>query len=152
VSAAGQDASTSGLEPFRRRLDQLDGEIAEALGERFAICREIALYKREHGIPMMQPGRVAEVRSRYLARGAEVRLPADFTAALFELLIAATCRMEDELIADHSFAAGDGGPAAGDGSLAAGDGGPAAGDGDLAADARGEEAPAVQPQRKGAGP
>jgi len=88
----------TGLEPFRRRLDRLDEEIARLLGERFAVCREIALYKSAHAIPMMQPGRVAEVRSRYLARGAEVGLPARFTAELFELVIAATCAMEDELI------------------------------------------------------
>jgi chorismate mutase len=88
----------NGLDPFRRRLDELDDQIARLLGERFAICREIALYKRAHGIPMMQPGRVAEVRERYLARGAEVDLPSDFTADLFELLIGATCKMEDELI------------------------------------------------------
>jgi 4-amino-4-deoxychorismate mutase len=89
----------AGLEPFRLRLDEIDEEIASLLGERFQICREIARYKQAHAIPMMQPGRVAEVRARYLARGAEVELPADFTAALFELLIDATCRMEDELIA-----------------------------------------------------
>ncbi len=88
----------SGLEPFRRRLDELDDQIAGLLGERFATCREIALHKREHGIPMMQPDRVAEVRARYLARGEEVDLPPRFTEELFELLIAATCRMEDELI------------------------------------------------------
>jgi hypothetical protein len=46
----------------------------------------------------MQPKRVAQVRARYEARGAEVGLPPDFTSALFELLIGATCRMEDELI------------------------------------------------------
>jgi chorismate mutase len=110
MSAPGRENSAAtGLEPFRRRLDRLDGEIAGRLGERFAICREIALYKREHDIPMMQPDRVAQVRSRYLARGAEVALPADFTADLFELLIAATCRMEDELIAAQTSAAQDGG-------------------------------------------
>lgn len=94
----------NGLDPFRRRLDRLDEQIARLLGERFAICREIALYKRAHGIPMMQPSRVAEVRARYLARGAEVDLPTDFTAELFELLIGATCRMEDELIGTPSRA------------------------------------------------
>jgi chorismate mutase len=88
----------SGLEPYRRRLDALDEDITRLLGERFAVCREIALYKREHDIPMMQPGRVVEVRERYRARGAEHGLPADFTSALFELLIGATCKMEDELI------------------------------------------------------
>jgi 4-amino-4-deoxychorismate mutase len=88
----------SGLEPFRRRLDVIDDEIARLLGERFEICREVAVYKSEHEIPMMQPDRVKQVRQRYLDRGAAVDLPADFSAGLFDLLIAATCRAEDELM------------------------------------------------------
>lgn len=88
----------SGLEPYRRRLDQLDDEIARLLGKRFDICRQIALYKSTEGIPMMQPDRVAEVRARYLARGGEAGLPAEFSADLFDLLIAATCKAEDELM------------------------------------------------------
>lgn len=88
----------SGLEPFRRRLDAIDDEIARLLGERFEICREVALYKSAHEIPMMQPDRVAIVRQRYLDRGAQAELPEDFTADLFDLLIAATCREEDELM------------------------------------------------------
>lgn len=89
----------SGLEAYRRRLDRLDDEIAGLLGERFEVCREIARFKRAEGIPMMQPDRVAEVRARYLARGAEAGLPAGFSADLFELTIAATCKEEDELMA-----------------------------------------------------
>lgn len=88
----------SGLEGFRERLDPIDAEIARLLGERFQICREVAEYKSEHDIPMMQPDRVAEVRARYLARGADAGLPAEFTAELFELLIGATCKLEDELM------------------------------------------------------
>lgn len=88
----------NGLGAFRERLDPIDEEIARLLGERFQICREVAEYKSEHGIPMMQPQRVAEVRARYLARGADANLPADFTGDLFELLIEATCKLEDELM------------------------------------------------------
>jgi chorismate mutase len=106
-----RQSEATGLGPFRGRLDELDEQIAGLLGERFAVCREIALYKRAHEIPMMQPQRVVEVRERYLARGAEVELPADFTADLFALLIAATCKMEDELIAAPAPAAGSGGDA-----------------------------------------
>jgi len=96
---------TSGLEAFRKRLDFLDGEIARLLGERFEVCRKVAYHKRDHDIPMMQPDRVNQVRALYLERGAEVNLPPDFTAALFELLIDATCRMEDELIGEPAAAA-----------------------------------------------
>lgn len=88
----------SGLDPFRHRLDALDDKITELLGERFAICREIADYKRQHQIAMMQPERVARVRERYMTHGREVDLPPSFSEALFDLLITATCRMEDELI------------------------------------------------------
>jgi chorismate mutase len=88
----------NGLGGFRARLDPIDEEIARLLGERFQICREVAEHKSRHGIPMMQPERVEEVRARYLARGAEAGLPADFTAALFELLIGAICKLEDELM------------------------------------------------------
>lgn len=91
--------SQNGLDPYRRRLDELDDEISRLLGERFEVCRDIARYKLAHGIPMMQPHRVTAVRERYLARGAEAKLPAEFTGDLFELLIAATCKEEDELMA-----------------------------------------------------
>lgn len=90
--------SAAGLEPFRRRLDVIDDEIAKLLGERLQICREVAVYKSEHEIPMMQPERVKIVRDRYLARGAENDLPEEFTSNLFDLLIATTCRLEDELM------------------------------------------------------
>lgn len=96
---SGHDDTANGLTPFRRRLDQLDEQIARLLGERFDVCREVALHKREHDIPMMQPDRVIEVRARYLRRGTEAGLPEDFIANLFELMIGATCRLEDELIA-----------------------------------------------------
>lgn len=103
--------SDNGLEPFRRRLDEIDDQVAKLLGERLQICREVAVYKSEHEIPMMQPHRVKAVRERYLARGAEVDLPEDFTSNLFELLIATTCKLEDELM-DELAAKNGGGEAA----------------------------------------
>jgi chorismate mutase-like protein len=100
--------SDAGLEPFRNRLDEIDDQIATLLGERLQICREVAAYKSEHEIPMMQPHRVKAVRERYLARGAEHDLPEQFTSDLFDLLIATTCRLEDELM-DELAARNNGG-------------------------------------------
>jgi 4-amino-4-deoxychorismate mutase len=92
----------TGLEPFRRRLDELDASIVRNLAARFDVCREVAEHKRRHDIPMMQSDRVAHVRERYLAEGGALGLPESFTAAFFDLLISATCDMEDELIAATS--------------------------------------------------
>jgi chorismate mutase len=100
-----EQAVADGLAPFRARLDQIDAQLVDLLGERFQICREVAVHKSENDIDMMQPGRVEIVRARYLQHGAEVDLPADFTAGFFDLMIDATCRAEDELMA--RLAAGD---------------------------------------------
>ena len=94
----GEQAVAAGLAPFRARLDEIDAQLVDLLGERFQICREVAVHKSEKGIEMMQPGRVEIVRARYLQHGAEVDLPSDFTAAFFDLMIDATCRSEDELM------------------------------------------------------
>ena len=100
-----EQAVAAGLAPFRARLDEIDAQLVDLLGERFQICREVAIHKAENEISMMQPGRVEIVRARYLQHGAEVDLPADFTASFFDLMIAATCRAEDELM--ERLAAGE---------------------------------------------
>ena len=104
-----EQAVADGLAPFRARLDQIDAQLVDLLGERFQICREVAVHKAENEIDMMQPGRVEIVRARYLQHGAEVDLPADFTAGFFDLMIDATCRAEDELM--ERLAAGEDGSA-----------------------------------------
>jgi chorismate mutase len=96
--SAQRNGGAGGLDRFRVRLDEIDDALAYLLGERFQICREVARHKSEHEIAMMQPGRVEQVRARYLERGTEVNLPAEFSSDFFELVIAATCKMEDELM------------------------------------------------------
>jgi chorismate mutase len=100
-----EQAVADGLAPFRARLDQIDAQLVDLLGERFQVCREVAVHKSENEIDMMQPGRVEIVRARYLQHGAEVDLPAAFTAGFFDLMIDATCRAEDELM--ERLAAGE---------------------------------------------
>jgi 4-amino-4-deoxychorismate mutase len=105
-----EQAVAAGLAPFRARLDEIDAQLVDLLGERFQICREVAVHKSENEIDMMQPGRVEIVRARYLQHGAEVDLPGDFTAGFFDLMIDATCRAEDELM--ERLAAGEEGASA----------------------------------------
>ena len=45
------------------------------------------------------PEAAERLARKILARGEEARLPAEFSGGLFELLIAATCKEEDELMA-----------------------------------------------------
>jgi chorismate mutase len=88
------------LTGFRKALNLLDEELIRVLGQRYEICREVARHKREHGIPMMQPGRVAEVKERCASLAAEHRVNPEFVRRLFAMIIDEACRMEDEIIGD----------------------------------------------------
>lgn len=95
MSAAAPMAT---LTDFRRELNSVDEQIVRLLGRRFAICCAVGHYKREHGIPMMQPGRVAEVKERCARMAREHHVDAEFAVRLFAMIIDEACRMEDEII------------------------------------------------------
>ncbi len=86
------------LENFRREIDVLDSRIIEALGNRLDICRQIAHLKKEQFIPMMQHGRIEEVRRHCedlcLAHG----VSNDLVEAIYRLIISESCQIENEII------------------------------------------------------
>jgi 4-amino-4-deoxychorismate mutase len=86
------------LEQFRQEIDALDAQIIEVLGKRFEVCRQVAHFKKAEGIPMMQPGRVEEVKKRRQELGIEQGITPDFMLHLYSLIIQESCRMEDEII------------------------------------------------------
>jgi chorismate mutase-like protein len=90
--------STSGLDSFRTRIDDLDRQIMALLADRLQVCAEVAAYKKQHAIPMMQPDRVEAVKSRCAALGASRGLRGDFVKDLYGCIIGEACRLEDEII------------------------------------------------------
>ncbi|BDX34362.1 hypothetical protein TUM20985_49090 [Mycobacterium antarcticum] len=90
------------LAMLRAELDRIDVEFLAALGARVAVCRSIAHYKREHGVPMMQPHRIGVVQQRAARFAEAVDLDLTFMKRLYDLIIAETCRIED-LIIDADF-------------------------------------------------
>ena len=102
LATARQKADHGALETLRAELDRIDAEFLAALGARVAVCRSIAHYKREHGVPMMQPHRIGVVQQR-AARFAEAHgLDLTFMEQFYDLIIGETCRIED-LIIDAGF-------------------------------------------------
>jgi 4-amino-4-deoxychorismate mutase len=106
LSTAREKADHAGLETLRAELDRIDAEFLAALGARVDVCRSIAVYKREHGVPMMQPHRIGVVQQR-AARFAEANgLDLTFMKQLYELIIGETCRIEDLIISPSNPADG----------------------------------------------
>lgn len=102
--------STTGLDPFRERIDNIDRQITTLLADRLQVCAEVAAYKKQHAIPMMQPDRVEAVKDRCAALGASKGLRAEFVKELYGRIIDEACRLEDEIIGDgaaHGAASGN---------------------------------------------
>src|SRR5215217_216008 len=94
----GTTTQASALAEFRERIDRVDEQLLSALAERTAICREVAGHKREHGIAMMQPERVAAVEARWAELAAERGLDQDFARRLARAVVAESCRIEGALM------------------------------------------------------
>ena len=86
------------LENFRREIDLLDSRIIEAIGSRLEVRRQIAHLKREQFIPMMQHGRIEEVRRHCAELCAEHGVSTDLADAIYRLIISESCRIENEII------------------------------------------------------
>ncbi len=86
------------LEALRARLDRLDERLLDTLHRRLECCTEIAHVKRRHEVAMMQPHRIELVQRRAARYAAEHGIDPSFLHRLYELVIAETCRLEDEVI------------------------------------------------------
>lgn len=86
------------LEQYRSQIDALDAQLIRTLGARFEICRRVAELKKEELIPMMQTGRVEEVKRRCAQLGAELGVNPDLVVQMYGLIIGEACRMEDAII------------------------------------------------------
>ena len=86
------------LDNYRSEIDILDARIIEALGQRFEVCMRIAEFKKEQVIPMMQYGRVEEVRQRCRNLSMQHGVNPELVAELYRLIIDESCRMETTII------------------------------------------------------
>ncbi|MER7664248.1 MULTISPECIES: chorismate mutase family protein [unclassified Streptomyces] len=87
-----------GLAGLRAELDLVDATLLDNLKSRIDLCVRIAEYKREHGVPMMQPHRIGVVQERAARYGAEHGIDGTFLRRLYDLIIEETCRVEDLVI------------------------------------------------------
>lgn len=108
VAYGGTDAQSGEqkLVELRIELDQIDEVLKAAIRDRIGVCVRVAHVKRDHAIPMMQPGRVGVVIERARSFASANGLSPDFLEQLYRSMIAEACRVEDEII-DGSAATRD---------------------------------------------
>jgi chorismate mutase-like protein len=90
-----------GLDGLRRQIDRLDDQIVDLFGERFALLRAVAAYKRPRDIPVVIPERIDEVVERCVARGARHGLDAQMLRDIYRRLIDEACAVEERALAEQ---------------------------------------------------
>ena len=96
------------LAPFRRQIDVLDARIIAFLGERFAVVRQVAALKAEHGIHPVLKDRIEEVVARARDAATKAGFDADVAEQVYRVLLDASCQLEDDYIASHPLPVGSG--------------------------------------------
>lgn len=89
---------TNTLEALRAKLDNIDQSLLDNLRARIECCIEIAEFKRQHAVPMMQPHRIGIVQQRAAAYGEKHSIDQSFLRRLYDVIIEETCRVEDLVI------------------------------------------------------
>ena len=84
----------SDLTNLRTEIDSIDDQIVDLLARRFAICRKVAEHKLRHGIEIVLPERIEQVKARCADRAGPLGVDRAFVTRLYTLIIDQTCETE----------------------------------------------------------
>ena len=89
---------TESLTALRKQIDELDNELMTLLTKRMHVSREIATYKKEHNMAVVQTGRYSEILEKRGAQGQLCGMDAEFVKKIFEAIHEESVRQQTELI------------------------------------------------------
>lgn len=89
---------TESLTALRKQIDELDNQLMNLLTKRMRVSREIATYKKEHNMAVVQTGRYSEILEKRAAQGLLCGMDAEFVKKVFEAIHEESVRQQTELI------------------------------------------------------
>ena len=90
--------TTEDLTDLRHQIDEIDDKILEILAKRMRISTEVANYKKEHSMPVLQAGRYDEILTKRSEQGVSLGMSAEFVKEVFEAIHAESVRKQIEII------------------------------------------------------
>lgn len=84
------------LKPYRKRIDALDDQIIDLLGQRLDIIKEVSVLKAREGIAPVLQNRVDEVRDRCISAGKAKGYDEEVMYAVYSHLIEFSCKIEQD--------------------------------------------------------
>lgn len=86
--------SSDSLDQIRQKIDQLDNQVVDLLGQRFALIGEVAALKKKSGEEAYQPERETEILKRVVERGKALGLDGLLLQAIFLQVFAVSKRRQ----------------------------------------------------------
>jgi len=90
--------TTESLKTLRRQIDEMDNELIQLLSKRMRVCREIAAFKKEHSIAVVQPNRYSEILDKRGAQGVLCGIGSECVKTVFEAIHSESVRQQIEII------------------------------------------------------
>lgn len=91
-------SSTESIEALRSQIDECDNSLLDILAKRMRISREIATYKREHNMTVVQVTRYNEILDKRGAQGVLCGMSDEFVRTIFERIHEESVRQQLEVI------------------------------------------------------
>ncbi len=89
--------STESLTLLRQEIDRLDNELVDLLGKRMRICREIGLYKKEHGMKVVQGARYSDMMKSREELAREMEMSDEFIRRVYAAIHEESVRQQIEV-------------------------------------------------------
>ncbi|MDD2917267.1 MAG: chorismate mutase [Candidatus Gracilibacteria bacterium] len=84
------------LTDFRNQIDQIDDQLIELLAKRFEVVKQVGIYKKEHNLPPLQPGRWQEVLDKRTRKAGEFGLDATFVVDVWNRIHEYALELEEK--------------------------------------------------------
>jgi chorismate mutase len=89
---------TDKLANLREKIDKIDDQIFQKLGERMKIVSQIGEYKRDNNVTILQVSRWDEILQKRTAYGSALSLEKDFTEKVLELIHSESIRKQTAIM------------------------------------------------------
>lgn len=96
-SGSENEAFTDKLSELRKRIDKIDEQIFNKLGERMQIVEQIGEYKRENNVTILQVARWEEINDKWL-QNAPLLLEKSFIIKMLELIHSESIRKQNQIM------------------------------------------------------
>ena len=85
---------TEDLADLRRQIDEIDDQVIAILAKRMRLSKEVAEYKKEHGMQVLQATRYDEILTKRSEQGEQLGMSPEFMKEIFESIHGESVRVQ----------------------------------------------------------